>query len=116
VSALQRYLKNLLIIIYYSFDIAVPDWVAAYEINEYFSLSPLSAVVTMLCTFLLLSGASISAKANLAITVFNLVLLLTFIGMGSLYVDPANWNPFLPFGIQGTWRGVGLVFFSYPLK
>jgi len=35
------------------------------------------------------------------------------IGLGSAYVRPENWHPFLPFGWGGVLSGASYVFFAY---
>jgi APA family basic amino acid/polyamine antiporter len=49
------------------------------------------------------------------------VVLLTFIGVGIAYIDPANWTPLIPaqgdswdqFGVGGIFRGAAIIFFAY---
>jgi basic amino acid/polyamine antiporter, APA family len=40
-------------------------------------------------------------------------ILLLIIGVGSFYIDPANWHPFAPNGVSGVLKGVSGVFFAY---
>ena len=40
-------------------------------------------------------------------------VILLFIGVGVFYVEPANWQPFMPFGVNGVMSGAALVFFAY---
>jgi APA family basic amino acid/polyamine antiporter len=47
------------------------------------------------------------------IVVLKLITLLFFIGVGAVYVKPANWHPFFPGGIHGVWTGASLIFFAY---
>jgi len=56
-------------------------------------------------------------------TVWNIIIILFIIVLGSFYVNPANWSPvkpddptqtsFLPNGMKGVFVGAGTVFFSY---
>ncbi len=43
----------------------------------------------------------------------KLVAILVFIGAASKYIQPVNWNPFLPNGWQGVLTGGAIVFFTY---
>jgi APA family basic amino acid/polyamine antiporter len=45
--------------------------------------------------------------------VLKLAVLLLFVGVGALYVDPANWTPFAPNGWKGIHQGAAIVFFAY---
>lgn len=40
-------------------------------------------------------------------------VILLFIIVGAFYVKPENWQPFMPFGMEGIINGAALVFFAY---
>ncbi|PRP86621.1 hypothetical protein PROFUN_05100 [Planoprotostelium fungivorum] len=82
-------------------------------INDYITISPLSLIIVALCTLILLFGMKESAKFNLVITVINIGVILFFIIYGSFFVETKNLQNFFPYGLSGTWSGVGVVFFSY---
>jgi APA family basic amino acid/polyamine antiporter len=69
--------------------------------------------VVAVCTLFLLVGIKESARLNMAMTAINLSVILFVIIFGAFHIDTNNWSPFLPYGIQGAWRGVATVFFSY---
>jgi basic amino acid/polyamine antiporter, APA family len=73
---------------------------------------PAILIVTLL-TILLVVGIRESARANAAMVVFKVIIILAFIGIGSFYVDADNWTPFAPNGFDGIWTGASLAFFSY---
>jgi basic amino acid/polyamine antiporter, APA family len=73
---------------------------------------PAILIVTLI-TILLVVGIRESARANAAMVVFKVVIILAFIGIGSFYVDGDNWTPFAPNGFDGIWTGASLAFFSY---
>jgi APA family basic amino acid/polyamine antiporter len=54
-----------------------------------------------------------SARFNLAMTFVNLIIIFFVIIYGGTFVKPEHWTPFLPYGMNGAWAGVGTVFFSY---
>ncbi|MBA9026985.1 amino acid permease [Peribacillus huizhouensis] len=74
----------------------------------------LPAIVIVFATaFLLTRGINESAKLNKIMVFIKVGVILLFIGVGIFYVEPANWQPFLPFGIEGVLSGAALVFFAY---
>jgi APA family basic amino acid/polyamine antiporter len=91
----------------------LPTWLNAYPLTDLFSLSPLSGLIVLLCTAILLSGVKESARFNIGITSFNITIIIFIIILGAFKVDVNNWSPFLPFGMEGVLRGTGTVFFSY---
>jgi APA family basic amino acid/polyamine antiporter len=71
-------------------------------------------------TLLLIVGIKESANFNNAIVALKLTVILTFIVVGALYINPANWHPFVPpsvgpdhFGWGGVVRAAGVIFFAY---
>jgi APA family basic amino acid/polyamine antiporter len=72
-----------------------------------------AALVCLLVTVILVIGIRESAGFNAAMVALKLVIVLFVIGVGAAYVDPKNWQPFLPFGVGGVARGAGYVFFAY---
>ncbi|OEU13752.1 amino acid transporter [Fragilariopsis cylindrus CCMP1102] len=78
---------------------------------------PLAAVVILLCTSILVTGAKESARFNTAMTILNLAVLgfVVVIGWttGSVRHDNLFTPSFFPEGLDGVARAAGLVFFSY---
>jgi APA family basic amino acid/polyamine antiporter len=76
--------------------------------------------IAAVCSLLVL-GVSESANINNIIVVIKIVVLLTFIAVGVQYINPANWQPFIPeptgepgqFGVGGIFRGAAIIFFAY---
>ncbi|MBI1252219.1 MAG: amino acid permease [Alphaproteobacteria bacterium] len=71
-------------------------------------------------TALLVVGVHESAQVNNVIVVIKVAVLLAFIAVGALYINPENWAPFVPpheggdkYGIPGILRAASLVFFAY---
>ena len=58
---------------------------------------------------------------NAVIVVIKVAVVLVVIGAGALFIDPANWHPFIPpntgtfgeYGWSGILRGAGVIFFAY---
>jgi APA family basic amino acid/polyamine antiporter len=72
-----------------------------------------AALVVLFITVILVIGIRESAGVNAAMVVLKLVVVLFVIGLGSAYVRPENWKPFLPFGWDGVLKGASYVFFAY---
>lgn len=86
------------------------------------SVANLPAVVVVLAMMLLLVvGVSESATVNNVIVAIKVAVIVAFCVVGAQYVDPANWQPFIPaptgnpgeFGWDGVMRAATIVFFAY---
>lgn len=78
-------------------------------------INVIAAVLTVLVGAVVARGLHFGARFTNGITCFNLVLIGFIIGVGSFYVKPQNWRPFL---LEGTTpgailHGAGEMFFSY---
>lgn len=62
---------------------------------------------------LLTLGIRESTRINTIMVFLKVGVILLFIGVGIFYVEPVNWQPFMPFGVQGVMNGAALVFFAY---
>lgn len=78
-------------------------------------------LIVVVCSLFLYRGIKESANMNNIVVGIKLVVLLLLIGFGFSYVNPANWQPFIPentgnfgeFGWSGILRGSAVVFFAY---
>lgn len=73
---------------------------------------PAVLIITAI-TALLIIGVKESARINTVIVVVKVAVILLFLYLGFSHIDPANWNPFLPFGWGGVVTGAAIVFFAY---
>ena len=89
-------------------DVATGHWVSTGAVCNL----P-AALVVLLITVVLVVGIKESANFNAAMVVLKLVVVLFVIAVGSAYVRPENWHPFLPFGWGGVASGASYVFFAY---
>jgi APA family basic amino acid/polyamine antiporter len=69
--------------------------------------------VLVAVTLVLVIGIRESATTNSLIVALKLVVIFFVIGAGMGYVQPANWQPFAPFGWSGVMSGGAIVFFAY---
>jgi APA family basic amino acid/polyamine antiporter len=80
-----------------------------------------AVIVVLLISLLLIFGIQESARANAVIVVIKLAVVVTFIAVGWSYINPANYQPFIPantgefgaFGLSGVMMGAGTIFFAY---
>jgi basic amino acid/polyamine antiporter, APA family len=77
--------------------------------------------VVLAMMLLLIIGVSESATVNNVIVAIKVAVILAFCVVGAAYVNPANWQPFIPeptgdpgvFGWDGILRAATIVFFAY---
>ncbi|RJK96439.1 amino acid permease [Vallicoccus soli] len=97
------------------------DNVVGVAIPEALSASPeaggvvnLPAVVLVaLCSLLLVRGTSESARANAAMVVVKVAVLLLFVVVALAGWESDNLSDFAPFGLDGVTTAAGIIFFSY---
>ncbi len=68
-----------------------------------------AVIIVAIMTVILVRGIQESASFNALMVFIKVAAVLFVILVGAFYVNPANWQPFAPYG----WTGVG--FFGYPL-
>jgi basic amino acid/polyamine antiporter, APA family len=72
-----------------------------------------AVVLVLLCTLLLLRGASESAKVNAIMVLIKLGVLVLFVVIGVSGFSSDNFSNFTPFGVDGITSAAGIIFFSY---
>lgn len=72
-----------------------------------------AALIALAITTLLVVGVQESARVNAAFVALKIAVLLVFVFIALPNVNPANWQPFMPFGFQGVVTGGALIFFAY---
>jgi APA family basic amino acid/polyamine antiporter len=70
-------------------------------------------IIVILITAIVFVGIRESKTANNIMVGIKLLIIFTFVMIGSFYVKPANWHPFAPNGVAGVLKGVSAVFFAY---
>src|SRR5690606_35375861 len=65
-------------------------------------------------------GITQSAFVNGIVVAIKVAVIAAFLGFGVMYIDPANFTPFIPpnegpgqFGMEGVFRAATIVFFAY---
>jgi basic amino acid/polyamine antiporter, APA family len=72
-----------------------------------------AVILIILCTLLLIRGASESAKVNAIMVMIKIGVLVLFIAIGITGWNSDNLTPFAPEGLNGITTAAGLIFFSY---
>jgi len=73
---------------------------------------PAVFIVTAI-TAVLVIGIRESAWFNAGMVAVKLLVLGFFMVVGSMYVKPENWHPFIPNGWAGIQAGAAVIFFAY---
>jgi basic amino acid/polyamine antiporter, APA family len=80
-----------------------------------------AVLISALATWILVIGIQESARVNAVIVVIKVAVVMLIIGLGGMFINAANWQPFIPdntgtfgeFGWSGVLRGAGVIFFAY---
>ena len=70
-------------------------------------------LIVVVITTLVFIGIRESKFASTTLTILKVAIILLVIFLGLNYVNPANWSPFAPNGVEGVLKGVSAVFFAY---
>lgn len=90
-----------------------------FQSNGFISIDKLIAVLSIVgFTYLNIKGTSETGKAGVIVTIVQLGLIFTFIGIGIwiMYANPEwtiNFNDFIPLGITGIIAAMGLTFIAF---
>jgi APA family basic amino acid/polyamine antiporter len=94
------------------FSFTIPESIAqAPEQGGVFNLP--AVILILLCTSLLLRGASESAKVNAVMVLIKIGVLILFIAVGVTGWESNNLSDFSPFGLDGITSAAGIIFFSF---
>ena len=129
-SYLEAFIKN--VVSSYDENSTVNEIFFGKNLDDVFTINILSLCLILAITLMLMNGIRQSATFTNFITVWNILLILTFIVAGCFYVDTNNWtkpcdgnqydsggctgdqkNSFFGEGLGGILHATGLVFFSY---
>lgn len=70
-------------------------------------------IIMLVLTALLGWGIRESARLNNVMVAIKVGVVLLFIFVGARHVQPANWQPFMPYGYNGMLSAAALVFFAF---
>ena len=92
----------------FDYDPQLGAWVATGAVMNVPAL-----LVVLAVTAVLVVGIRESAGFNAAMVIVKVAVVLFVIVLGAFYVDGTNWEPFLPYGVPGVFRGAAYIFFAY---
>lgn len=95
-----------------SFGVTIPDQFANPP-GEGGIFNVPAVIVVFACAFLLIRGASESARINSIMVMLKIGILIFFSVVAFTAFDGSNLSPFLPLGLLGVTAAAGQVFFSY---
>jgi APA family basic amino acid/polyamine antiporter len=80
-----------------------------------------AVLIIALITSIIIRGTKSSAIFNVIVVALKVGVVVVFIGLGWQYIDPANYQPYIPnntgtfgeFGWSGILRGAGVIFFVF---
>ena len=90
---------------------ASPVFASGHWTGAFFNLP--GFLIVFILTLLLVRGVRESAEANNIMVMIKIGAILTFLVVGGMLVNPANWRPFAPSGFAGIVTGGAIVFFTY---
>ena len=78
-------------------------------------------LIVLAITAIVTRGTKGSAWFNALVVALKVAVVLVFIALGWQYIDPANYQPYIPantgtfgeFGLSGILRGAGVIFFVF---
>ena len=97
------------------FGVHLPAWMSAAPGTgvEGALINLPALIIVLIISALLVIGVRESARFNAVMVSVKLAAILFFIVVGIRYVEPANWQPFMPYGVQGIAAAAAVVFFAY---
>ncbi|MCC7031816.1 MAG: amino acid permease [Acidobacteria bacterium] len=72
-----------------------------------------ATLIVLFIMVLLVIGVRESARFNALMVAIKGAAILFFIAAGATFVQPENWEPFMPYGFSGVMAAAAVVFFAY---
>ncbi|WP_057829802.1 amino acid permease [Liquorilactobacillus cacaonum] len=96
------------------FGIQIPKAISGnFDPNNGTYINLFAVLIVILISFMLTRGVKSSIKINNLIVLIKLIIIALFLIVGTFYIKPHNWQPFMPFGVKGIFVGATSVFFAY---
>lgn len=104
----SQYLNTILL----SLNLHIPHSILSAPSEGGFVNLPAMLIIFSIAA-LLAVGVKSSARFNTSMVFIKLIVIVIFIIVAGMNVQPAYWHPFMPFGWSGVVSGAALVFFAY---
>lgn len=106
----SAYFQNLLS----GFGVKLPTFFSiAYTGSNGGGFNLIAGVITLLIGLLLANGLKESTRINTIMVGIKVAVIALFLIVAVFYVKPANYQPFLPYGIGGVVSGSAVAFYAY---
>ncbi|HPR80351.1 MAG TPA: amino acid permease [Enterococcus sp.] len=97
-----------------SINLSLPkELTASYNPQEGTYIDLIAALVVIFITLWVTLEAKKALRLNNLMVWVKFGIIILFIVVGVFYVDPTNWQPFMPNGMKGVMNGAALVFFAF---
>ena len=70
-------------------------------------------IIVLLITWMLSFGMTSSVWVNNIAIAIKIAIIVAFIVVGAFFIKKANYQPFLPYGMHGVFKGATTVFFAF---
>lgn len=72
-----------------------------------------AVLITIAVTWLVMQGAKRALAWNNRMVLLKFLVIALFVVVGVFFVEPANWQPLAPYGMEGVITGSAIVFFAF---
>ncbi len=96
-----------------SAGIHLPIWLTADPFTPGGLIDLPAALIVALITAVVLMGIQKGTRLTRALVAIKLAVVIIVIAVGFFYINPSNWQPFLPNGPLSVITAAGVIFFAY---
>lgn len=96
-----------------SAGIHLPLWLTSDPFTPGGLIDLPAALIVALITAVVLMGIQEGTRLTKVLVALKLAVVIVVIAVGFFYINPANWQPFLPNGPLSVVAAAGVIFFAY---
>lgn len=86
---------------------------ASYNAENGTYVDLIAILITFAVTRLVVQGAKRALAWNSRMVFVKFLIIGLFVAVGVFFVEPANWQPIAPYGMDGVLAGSAIVFFAF---